>query len=432
MPVRAITGRGRYEQHGPQRGDQFRAFACLRINLNHLAFMKHIIVTLASLMSVVLAGCSMAPGMRFNPGPLTQTDRQTKTEIVDANGRHYVLVPLTVAGANAVVSMLVRPAAPESAAQVEKSATPYQYRVGVGDVLQVVVWDHPELNNPGIGESTGTSQAGNAQSLAAQAVASSNGGDALGRVVQSDGTIYYPYIGTLSVAGKSVPEIRRELTAGISRYVREPQLDVTVMSFRSQKVYVTGEVKQPEVVPITDVPMTVADAIGLAGGLTPDADLSGATVSRGHTQISVDLYRLLYRGDIRNNLQLVDGDIVDIPNRRIKKVFVMGEVMKPASIVMPTDGPYTLAEALNDSGGLNPLTSNARQVYLVRSSGPKKTTVFHLDCASPVAVALADQIVLSPRDIVYVDTASVTRFSRVVSQLLPFAGGLADFKSLDM
>ncbi|SIT48216.1 putative polysaccharide export protein GfcE [Paraburkholderia piptadeniae] len=392
--------------------------------------MKQIAVTLASLLCVVLAGCAAAPGMRFNPGPATQT--QGGDHLV-VNGQHYVLLPLTVAGVNSVASTPLRPAAPVSATDLAQPNDVYKYRVGAGDVLHVVVWDHPELNNPGIGaQVAGGTQLGSAQSLAAQAVASANGGDALGRVVQADGTIYYPYVGALRVAGKSVPEIRRELTLGISRYVRAPQLDVTVMSFRSQKVYVTGEVRQPEVLPLTDVPLNVADAIGLSGGVTPDADLAGATLTRGHVQISVDLYRLLYRGDMRNNLRLVDGDIIDIPNRRIKKVFLMGEVAKPLSIPMPTDGPYTLAEALNDGGGMNPLTSNARQLYLVRASGPDTTTVFHLDCSSPVAVALADQIVLSPRDIIYLDTASVTRFGRVVSQLVPFAGGLANIKTLGM
>ncbi len=392
--------------------------------------MKHIAVTLASLMCVVLAGCVAAPGMRFDDDPAAHTQ---KSESVDVNGQHYVLLPMTVAGVSAVVPAPVRPAPAKLATNITQPRDIYQYRVGVGDVLHVIVWDHPELNNPGIGAQTGgTTQLGGAQSLAAQAVASSNGGDALGRVVQSNGTIYYPYIGALHVAGRSIPEIRRELTTEIARYVRSPQLDVSVVRFRSQKVYVAGEVKQPEVVPLTDVPLTIADVVGIAGGVTPDADLSGATLTRGRQQISVDLYRLLYRGDLRNNLRLVDGDILDIPNRRVKKVFMVGEFTKPSSVPMPTDGPYTLAEALNDVGGMNPLTSNARQLYLVRASGPNTTTVFHLDCSSPVAVALADQIVLAPRDIVYVDAASVTRFSRVVSQLLPFAGGLADFKSLGM
>ncbi|MBN3804518.1 sugar ABC transporter substrate-binding protein [Paraburkholderia sp. Ac-20336] len=370
--------------------------------------------------------------MRFNADSATPAQTQDGTS-VDVNGQHYVLRPLTVAGVNAVTAAPVRPVVDEPAEDVMQSGIGYQYKVGVGDVLHVIVWDHPELNNPGIGAQSGSAiQTGSAQTLAAQAVASSNGGDALGRVVQADGTIYYPYIGTLRVKGKTVPEIRAALTTGIARYVRAPQLDVSVVSFRSQKVYVTGEVKQPEVVPLTDVPVNVADAIGLAGGVTPEADLSGATLTRGKKQISIDLYRLLYLGDMRNNIRLVDGDIVDIPNRRIKKVFVMGEIAKPASLPMPTDGPYTLAEALNDAGGLNPLTSNARQLYLVRASGLNTTTVFHLDCSSPVAVALADQVVLSPRDIIYVDAASVTRFSRVISQMLPFAGGLADLKSLGM
>ncbi|WP_042337762.1 polysaccharide biosynthesis/export family protein [Paraburkholderia ferrariae] len=393
--------------------------------------MRYIAVTFASSICIVLSGCAAAPGMHFDANPAAQNQTQDSGR-VDVNGQHYMLLPLTVAGVNATASVAVRPAADELAENLVQPGG-YQYRIGVGDVLHVIVWDHPELNNPGIGaQSNSTSQLGSAQTLAAQAVASSNGGDALGRVVQADGTIYYPYIGALHVAGKTVPEIRAALTAGISRYVRSPQLDVSVVNFRSQKVYVTGEVKQPEVVPITDVPMTIADAVGLAGGITPDADLSGATLTRGKKQISVDLYRLLYLGDMRNNIRLVNGDIVDIPNRRIKKVFVMGEISKPASIPMPTDGPYTLAEALNDAGGLNPLTSNARQLYLVRASGPNMTTVFHLDCSSPVALALADQVVLAPRDIIYVDTASITRFSRVVSQMLPFAGGLADIKSLGM
>jgi polysaccharide export outer membrane protein len=399
-------------------------------NFDPLAYMKHFVVTVASLICVALTGCAVAPGMQFSPGPATQDQDGTG---IDVNGQHYVLLPLTVAGANAVAPRPLRPLA--SAAAVNRSGPPepYRYRVGVGDVLHVVVWDHPELNNPGIGgQAGGASPPGSAQSLAAQAAASSNGGDGLGRVVQDDGTIYYPYLGAVHVAGKSVPAIRRELTAGIARYVREPQLDVAVASFRSQKVYVTGEVKQPEVLPLTDVPLTVADVIGLAGGVTPDADLTDATVTRGPTQISVDLYRLLVRGDLRYNLRLADGDIVDIPNRRIKKVFVMGEIAKPMAILMPRDGPYTLAEAINDAGGMNPLTANARQLYLVRAGDAQTTTVFHLDSASPVAIALADQIVLSPRDVIYIDAASVTRFGRVVSQLLPLAGGLADMKTLGM
>lgn len=65
--------------------------------------MKRIAVILASSIYLVLAGCALAPGMRFNPDPATDTSAQT-TESVDVNGQRYVLLPLTVAGANAVAT----------------------------------------------------------------------------------------------------------------------------------------------------------------------------------------------------------------------------------------------------------------------------------------------------------------------------------------
>jgi polysaccharide export outer membrane protein len=355
--------------------------------------------------------------MNFSP---SSGDTMEAFDRIDANGYHYMLRPLTVAEVQAAKPMPVRITAAQPYTPTRASLVPYEYRVGPGDVLRIVVWDHPELNNPGIGNLPSSSQqAGSLQILSAQAAATAGVTDPLGRVVQPDGTIYYPYVGTLHVAGKTLPAIRRELAAGVGRYIRSPQLDVTIAGFRSKRIYVTGEVRQPGVLALTDVPMAVSDAVSLSGGLTANADLAAATVTRRDTQIAVDLYRLLYLGDLSGNIRLVDGDIVNVPNRRINKVFLMGEVARPQAIVMPADGPYTLAEALNDAGGMSAVTSDA-DVFMV----------FHLDARSPVAIALADQVRLSPRDIVYVDAASVTRFNRVVSQLLPFAGGLTDVGTL--
>lgn len=389
--------------------------------------MRRFLARLASLILLVLAGCA-APGMSFSP---SSSDGAQAPDRIDVNGRHYVLRPLTVEAVRAATPIPVRPTAPQPIPSTHRPASPYEYRVGPGDVLRIVVWDHPELNNPGIGSlPSGSQQAGSVQMLAAQAAATSGVTDPLGRVVQSDGTIYYPYVGTVHVSGKTLAAIRRALSASLARYVQSPQLDVTMASFRSKRIYVTGEVKQPGVLPVTDVPLKVADAVELAGGVTANADLPSSTLTRGKARIAIDLYRLMYLGDLRVNLLLVDGDILNVPSRRINKVYVMGEVARPQSITLPADGPYTLAEALNDAGGLNPVTSDARQVYLVRATAADTVAVFHLDARSPVAIALADQIVLAPRDILYVDAASVTRFNRVVTQLVPLAGGLTDINSL--
>ena len=96
------------------------------------------------------------------------------------------------------------------------------YRIGPGDVLLIVVWDHPELTNA-LGEFRDAATSG--------------------QQVGEDGSLYYPYIGTIQAAGKTTTELRRILTAQLSDYIQNPQLDVRVAAYRSQKVYVVGEVR---------------------------------------------------------------------------------------------------------------------------------------------------------------------------------------------
>jgi polysaccharide export outer membrane protein len=101
----------------------------------------------------------------------------------------------------------------------------------------------------------------------------------------------------------------------------------------------------------------------------------------------------------------------------------MGEVIKPSSVVMPT-GPLTLAEVLNDVGGLNQGTSNAAQIYVIRSStdsakGTLRPDIYHMDANNPASLIYADQFVMQPRDIVYVDPVKLVRVNRLLSTILP-------------
>ncbi|GAA4333626.1 polysaccharide export protein [Pigmentiphaga soli] len=273
----------------------------------------------------------------------------------------------------------------------------YSYKVGAQDVLLVTVWNHPELNNP----------AGMTNLLA-------------GRTVGEDGTFFYPYAGNVQAAGKSVQQIRSDLTARLNKVLVEPQVDVSVLTYRSKRVFAMGQVQKPGVVPITDVPLNVTDLITQSGGVTPEADLKAATLTRGTETIHIDLYALYYHGDINQNVRLQSGDILTIPENRYNKIFVLGEVTKPQSLIMPR-GRISLAEALSDAGGFNPLTSNAGQMYVIRRGPDNRPQIWHLDAASPDALVLADQFDLAPRDIVYVDPAAVARFGRVISNILPTA-----------
>jgi polysaccharide export outer membrane protein len=294
-----------------------------------------------------------------------------------------------------------------------EEAAHYTYRIAPYDVLQVIVWDHPELTAP-TGQFRSPEENGNQ--------------------VKADGTIFYPYVGTVRVAGKTVEEVRQLLTEQIARTIAKPQIDVRVAGFRGKKVQVTGEVVAPSMVPINDVPMRIQDALALAKGFTSESDFSRITLSRGGKTYELDLQALYEKGDTSQNWLLQDGDVVNVPDRSRNKVFVIGEVRAPQSRVM-VRGRMSLAEALADPAGvatglsqaatggtianwLDPTSANPAKIYVIRGSydAPR---IFHLDAGSPDALLLAVQFPLQPRDVVFVSTYELSRFNRVVTQILP-------------
>jgi polysaccharide export outer membrane protein len=271
----------------------------------------------------------------------------------------------------------------------------YAYLLGPQDVLRITVWNHPELTNP----------SGTANELS-------------GRIINADGTFFYPYIGNVQAGGRTVQEVRATLEKGLSGILKTPQVDVSVLQYRSQRVFVSGEVRNPGAVPITDVPVTIADAIAQTGGLGPEADLSNVTVTRGGKTFTIDLYSLFYEGQVGRNTRLQNGDILNIPERRFNKVFVMGEMLKPGSLQIPR-GRFSLAEAMSDAGGINPLSANAGQIYVIRLGANDRIQVFHLNAEQADAMIVADRFDMRPRDVVFVDAVRVVRFARVVNNILP-------------
>ncbi len=277
-----------------------------------------------------------------------------------------------------------------------QAAVDYDYRVTAHDVLSVIVWDHPELTIP----------AGEFRAP-----------EAVGNPVAADGTMFYPHVGTLQVAGKTLREIRELLTTRLAAVIEHPQLDVRVVGFRGQKVQVTGEVVAPSSIPITDVPLRVQDAISQAKGLTAEADLRAVTLSRGGKTFNLDLQALYEQGDVSQNWLLQDGDILNVPDRSRNKVFVLGEVRKPSSRLM-VKGRMTLADAIGDTEGFDPVTSNPAKVYVIRGSYDRPS-IYKLDAQSPDALLLATQFQLQPRDVVFVSAHDLTRWNRIITQIQP-------------
>lgn len=166
------------------------------------------------------------------------------------------------------------------------SSADYNYIVGPGDTLNIIVWRNPELS----------------QSVP----------------VRPDGKVATPLVDELVAQGKNSSEIARDIEKALAKFVRDPVVTVIVTSFvgpYSEQIRVVGEAAKPQFLPYKQK-MTLLDVMIAVGGLTDFADGNAASIlrsSEGGKQYSVRLKDLMKRGDISSNVEMRPGDILIIP-----------------------------------------------------------------------------------------------------------------------
>ncbi|MDY6816498.1 MAG: polysaccharide export protein [Pseudomonadota bacterium] len=343
-----------------------------------------------------LAGCAFAPGSHIDTGGWNPSYESPPEEDFSHLVKVRRIGPDTLR--NAIVADV-----PPPARELIREDSDYEYRIGIGDILQVTVWDHPELTIPA-GSQRSSSESGN--------------------VVNENGTIYYPYIGYVHVAGLTPIEVREKIANRLARYIESPQVDVSVADFRSQRIYVSGAVDEPGVYPLTNVPTRLVDAISQAGGLDTGADWRNVTLTRNGRDYRLSLKAVYENGNKLHNVLLQQGDVVNVPLGDDQKVFVLGEVGSTQTLPMGRNG-LTLAEAISDAGGLNERQSDATGVFVVRRAGNASPDsdylidMYQLNLKDATALVLADGFPLQNRDMVYVTAAPLARWNRVISLLVP-------------
>ncbi len=284
-----------------------------------------------------------------------------------------------------------------SRGQLPTSTRSWKYRVGVGDVLSITVWDHPEL-----------SPAAGGQASAAEA----------GIPVRADGTIFYPYVRDVQVAGRDVADIQRELTTRLAEFIPDPQVAVKVAAFNSQKVVISGEVAKPGTLKVTNIPLTLVEAVTQSGGLTADANGREVRITRAGYTNYVDLESFLRHGKRQGNPVLRGGDVVYIPDLGNNVAYVLGQVMEPGTVDLGQDG-LSLTDALALKGGLDESEANARGIFVFRALGEGRYRVFQLDASTPVSLALGTRFSLYPQDVVYVVADPIAKWNAAIASLLP-------------
>ena len=290
-------------------------------------------------------------------------------------------------------------------------ASSFPYRLGKHDVLRIFVWGNPDLTP-----------------VTATQTTTSTSATPAGRVIDENGDLFFPMVGTIHAEGLTTSEFRKALTKRLSKFIVDPQIDVDVAAFRSQKIFVSGQIRDPGIVPVTDQPMLLIDALGRAGGPTENSDLYAVVLTRGKVSITINVDKIYYNGDLSGNVMMSDGDLLTIPDRAQRKIFVLGEVgnstgLNQARSYIMRRGEMTLTEVLSDAGGVSPFSAAANEVYVMRLDKLGKPVVYQLDASQPQALLMAEKFQIQPRDVIFVNPTGPTLIGRFIAQFLPGVQG---------
>lgn len=278
------------------------------------------------------------------------------------------------------------------------------YKLSPGDILSIYLWAYPDITPP-------TTTISNEQSVQAN-----------GYQVDQNGYIQFPMIGRYKAAGKSLTQINQELRSQLARYLKTPDVIVRVLSYQGQRFSVQGNVMKGGQFALSDQPISVYTALGMAGGVnSQQGDNTSITLVRqGHTY-QLNSIELEKAGLSLHNLLIQPNDTLYVNSRENQKVYVMGESGKNQSLPMRDQG-MSLSDVLGESLGLNPLSASRSKIYVVRSNAVDTSTeVYQLDLSSIADFGLANKFKMRSNDIVYVDASGLARWQRVVNQVIPFS-----------
>ena len=269
-----------------------------------------------------------------------------------------VLIVLAVGGTHTFAQATASvPAAPPPPAQVQTD-----YVVGPQDVLNVRIYGEEKLS---------------------------------GRIrVDNDGSFPFEYLGRVKAEGMTTAQIEAHLVKALGDgYLRNPQVSVEVAEYRSQSVFVTGEVRAPNKYSLPGN-STLMDLLTLAGSITPSAgswvqitharkgeESAGATAFAGY-DMRVNL-RDIQTGKAQN-IKMRDGDTIFVP--KAERVWVVGQVRNPQGVVY--EEGMTVFEAIAAAGGITEKGSNNRVEIVRIENGQRKS----LDAKQTDVLKPGDQV----------------------------------------
>jgi len=237
--------------------------------------------------------------------------------------------------------------------------------------------------------------------------------------IDSDGFIDLPLVGRIHAAGLTVRGLEALLTTKLADYIRQPQVTVTMVQFRSEPVFFLGAFRTPGIYPLQGG-RTLVEMLALVGGLQPTAsrrikitrraeygtlDLPNAIKDpqRKVSTVEVSLDSLTQNVNPAEDIILKAYDIVS--SETAQPVYVSGEVVKPSAIALGEQGSMTVTQALTQAGGFTPAASRGKVRVLRPVLGTSRRAEIIVDL-NRVYEGKANDFPLLPNDVLYVPRAS--------------------------
>nr|WP_276520273.1 polysaccharide biosynthesis/export family protein [Acinetobacter lwoffii] len=351
---------------------------------------------------IATTGCAVTSGLQTYDLPsegVYQTDLGTEVNIIKLTQDSIMAVQPAIQNIQQEYAHLF-------------SSRHHNYSLSSGDILSIYLWAYPELTSP---SNISTDQSAQAN----------------GFQIDSEGYIHFPIIGRYKAAGKSLTQVNRELRSQLSRYLKNPDVIARVLSYQGQRYSVQGNVLKGGQFYLSDQPVSVYTALGMAGGVSAEqGDNASITLVRQGRSYSLNTVELEKAGLSLHNLLIQPNDTLYVNNRENQKIYVMGESGKNQSLPIRDQG-MSLSDVLGESLGLNPLSASRSKVYIVRSQlNALHTEVYQMDLTSIADFGLANQFKMRSNDIVYVDASGLARWQRVVNQMIPFSSVLYQLDNL--
>ena len=360
-------------------------------------------------MTILLSGCQTLTKWQPSSGP---TKKVIENQIDTENSG------LTIIDIDNRIAFLTSQSIPvRRFSDFYKSSSTFNNTISAGDVVDVSIWEAP----PALLFGTASDISGLSGSKEVKLPE---------QMVDNKGQITIPFVGKISVSGKTPEQVQAMIVKGLTKKANNPSAVVRIAKNNSADVTIVGEVTNSTRMPLTGKAERILDALAAAGGTKHPSSRISVQLNRRGQSVEMPFDAIIK--DPRQNVILQKGDVVSV-NYQTKSFTVLGAIAKNTEIDFEAGG-ISLMQALARSGGLDDNRADARGVFIFRQESANILTpeqraalpmqlqyasevpvIYRLNLKEPINYIVAQNFAIKDKDLIYVSNAPGVEFRKFIS-----------------